>query len=189
MKFSRLTLIAALSPVLVLAAASRQTPPPPDAADASGSPATHSSRVNAVIYGPQGEVQALTLRNGVAVTLTPDIGTRLTSSVTKGTRVRVSGIERVIAGQTSLAAQSLTANGQTFVADSAPLRWETEIAGAATASADSCTPVGTSGPRGDVVRVRPRLRRPTGPVLLRRNRRAPVRLHLPLPLRCRGVAP
>jgi hypothetical protein len=81
MKSNRLYLIAALSPVLVLAAAAQTPPPPPVDVSAppppptvqvqEGLPATHTSRVNAVAYGPQGEVVALTLRNGVAVTLTP----------------------------------------------------------------------------------------------------------------------
>jgi hypothetical protein len=131
---NRLYLIAALSPVLALAAAGQTPPPapPPPPANVSapqpplpmaqiqgGVSATHSSRVSAAVYGPQGELQALTLRDGVAVTLPPDLGMRLQSNVIRGTRVQVSGIQRVIAGQTSLVAQSLTTNGQTFVA-SAP---------------------------------------------------------------------
>jgi len=134
MKSSRLFLIAALSPALALAAVAQTPaappPPPPPGAGAPpplpttpmpapiqpGSPASHSSSVNAVVYGPQGELQALTLRDGVAVTLSPELSVRLQSAVTKGARVQVSGMERVIAGQTSLVVQSLTANGQTFVA-------------------------------------------------------------------------
>jgi hypothetical protein len=156
MKFSHLPVIAALSPVLLLAAAAQtppSTPTPPANASAlpvpmpetqAGSPATQSSRVNAVIYGPQGEVQALTLRNGVAVTLMPDLGTRLQSSVSKGTRVQVTGLQRVIAGQTSLIAQSLTANGQTFVAAPTPNQARTEIAG----GTPPPLPPGPPGPGG-----------------------------------------
>jgi hypothetical protein len=160
MKSTRLYLIAALSPILALTAAA-QVPPPaplPPPADASappppmsqmqgGSPATHSSRVTAVIYGSQGEVQALTLRNGVAVTLTPDLGTRLQSGVTKGTRVQVSGLERVIAGQTSLVAQSLTANGETFIAAPTPAQARPEIAGG-TPPPPPAGPLGPGGPCG-----------------------------------------
>jgi hypothetical protein len=161
MKFSHLSLIAALSPVLVLAAAAQAPPPtPPPPANASappppmaetqgGSPVTHSSRVNAVVYSPQGDVEALMLRNGVAVALMPDIGTRLQSSVSKGTRVQVSGFERVIAGQPTLIAQSLTANGQTFVAAPAPGPGRTEIAnGAPPPPPPAAGPLGRGGPCG-----------------------------------------
>jgi hypothetical protein len=120
LNINRLILIAALSPVFSLAALGQTPPPPPMAQVQAGQATTHSSRVAAVIYGPQGEVQGLTLRDGVAVTLSPDLGMRLQSNVIRGSRVQVSGIQRVIAGQTSLVAQSLTANGQTFVASSTP---------------------------------------------------------------------
>jgi hypothetical protein len=145
MKSTRIFLIAALSPALVLAAAAQAPlpapPPPPPGAAAPPPPpaalvpvqqgvtATHNSRVNAVVYGPQGEIQAFTLRNGIAVSLPPDVGMRLQSSVIKGTRVQVSGIQQVIAGQTSLIAQSITANGQTFVAAPATLDLGPGIAG------------------------------------------------------------
>jgi hypothetical protein len=132
MKSNRIFLIAAFTPALVLAAVA-QTPPPsppppppgpaaplqPPTAPAfvqTGVPATHSSRVSAVVYGPQGEIQGLTLRNGVSVSLPPDLGMRLQSSVIKGARVQVNGTQQVVAGQTSLIAQSITANGQTFIA-------------------------------------------------------------------------
>ena len=85
-----------------------------------GIPATYSSRISAVVYGPQGEVQALALRNGVAVSLPPDLGAQLQATLVKGARVQVSGTQRVIAGQTSLLALSLTANGQTIVAIQPP---------------------------------------------------------------------
>ena len=129
---NRIILIAALTPVLALTAGA-QTPAPPSPPPAPGAaapppalaapaptqfgvPATYSSRVSAVVYGPRGEVQALTLRNGVAVSLPPDFGARLQSSVVRGARIQVSGTRQVIAGQTSLIAQSVTANGQTFIA-------------------------------------------------------------------------
>ena len=165
MKSNRQFLIAALSPLLALAAVAQTPPPapPPPPADAiapppppaaplttpiqSGAPATHSSRVSAVVYGPQSEVQALTLRDGVAVTLSPDLGMRLQATVTKGARVQVSGMERVIAGQTSLVAQSLTANGQTFVAAPFPPDPGPGIAGA-TPSPPPSPPAGPQDPRG-----------------------------------------
>jgi hypothetical protein len=156
MKHNRIILIAAFAPVLALPAGAQTPapPPPPPAAGAapppalaapvpaqSGVPATYSSHVSAVVYGPQGEVQALTLRNGVAVSLPPDFGLRLQSSVVRGARIQVSGTRQVIAGQTSLIAQSVTANGQTFIA-AAPAADE----GPAAAGATPPPPFG--GPRG-----------------------------------------
>ncbi len=129
MKPIRLSLIAALSPAFALSAFCQTPPPAPPAANVSapqpprpalpsrnGVATSHSGRVSSIIYGPQGEVQGLTLRNGIAVTLPPELAMRLQSNVNRGTRVQVSGIQRMIAGQASLVAQSITANGQTFVA-------------------------------------------------------------------------
>lgn len=134
MKISRFYLIAAISPALALSAFCQIPQPPAPAVNVSAPPppvsgprtqdgmaTSHSSRVSAIIYGPQGEVQALTLRNGVAVTLPPEMGMRLQSNVSRGSRVRVSGIQRMIAGQPSLFAQSMSVNGQTFVAAAAPV--------------------------------------------------------------------
>src|ERR1700761_4890107 len=141
MKPNQVFLIAALSPFALAAAAAQNVPPPsppqpPSAAAApqqlpQGSPATYTSRVSAVVYGPQSEVQGLVLRNGVAVSLPPDLAMRLQSSVTKGARVQVSGMQQVIAGQTSLSAQSVAAGGQTFIATQPPPDRGTAIAGAA----------------------------------------------------------
>lgn len=161
MNTKSLYLIAALSPILTLAAAGQAPPPapPPPPADLSapqppspvrqvqaGVPATHSSRVNAVVYGPQGEVQALTLRNGVAVALAPDLGMRLQANVTKGSRAQVSGMERVVAGQTSLVAQSVTANGRTFVAG-APLPDRDPALAGGTPPPPPAPPAGPPDPR------------------------------------------
>jgi hypothetical protein len=159
MKSIRILLLAALSPTVVLAAAAQApppappppppgvaAPPPPPAASMPlqpGMSAIHSSRVSAVVYGPQGEVQAFTLRNGIAVSLSPDLGMQLQSSVIKGTRVQVSGTQQVIAGQTSLIAQSITANGQTFVA--VP---PTPDRGPGLAVGTPPPPVAPQGPRG-----------------------------------------
>jgi hypothetical protein len=162
MKSTRIFLIAALSPALVLAAAAQApppAPPPPPLGEAAPPPpsvpvqqgvtATHNSRVSAVVYGPQGEIQAFTLRNGIAVSLPPDVGMRLQSSVIKGTRVQVSGIQQVIAGQTSLIAQSVTANGQTFVAAPATPDLGPGIAGGAPPPPPPpAGPQGPGGPRG-----------------------------------------
>jgi hypothetical protein len=224
MKSNRLFLIATLSSALALAAIA-QTPspapplPPPDAVAPpappavpsaapiqSGAPATHSSRVSAVIYGPQGEVQAFTLRDGVAVTLSPDLGTLLQPTVTKGSRVQVSGMERVIAGQTSLIAQSLTANGQTFVAAPPPPDQGPGIAGG-TPPPPPPLPAGPQGPRGPRSRRGPGAPPPpdgvappppppagVGVPLLRLTElclRLPLRQgqRHPLHRRCRGVMP
>jgi hypothetical protein len=157
MKHNRIILIAAFAPVLALPAGAQTPapPPPPPAAGAapppalaapvpaqSGVPATYSSHVSAVVYGPQGEVQALTLGNGVAVSLPPDFGLRLQSSVVRGARIQVSGTRQLIAGQTSLIAQSVTANGQTFIA-AAPAADEGPAAAGATPP-----PPPFGGPRG-----------------------------------------
>ncbi len=123
MKPHHVLLITALSPLPILAARAQISPAPPSAAHGAspmGIPATYSSRISAVVYGPQGEVQALALRNGVAVSLPPDLGAQLQATLVKGARVQVSGTQRVIAGQTSLLALSLTANGQTIVAIQPP---------------------------------------------------------------------
>jgi hypothetical protein len=154
MKPNHALLITALSPVLALAASAQNpsAPPPPPPAAYGGSPmstaATYSSRISAVVYGPQGEVQALALRNGVAVSLPPDLGAQLQTAIVRGTRVQVSGTQRVIAGQTSLLAQSLTANGQTMVASQPP----TPDRGAA---APAPPPPGPPGPRGPAARRGP----------------------------------
>jgi hypothetical protein len=152
---NRIILIAALSPVLTLAALGQAPPPPPADVAAPQPPlpmaqvqgglsATHSSRVAAVVYGPQGEVLGLTLRDGSAVTLSPDLGMRLQSNIIRGSRIQVSGIQRVIAGQTSLVAQSLTANGQTFVALGTPADPRLGFAG----GAPPPPPADPRGPRG-----------------------------------------
>jgi hypothetical protein len=155
MKSTRTFLILALSPALVVAAAAQvpppAPPPPPPGASVPQQPgvtATHNSRVSAVVYGPQGEIQAFTLRNGIAVSLPPDLGMRLQSSVIKGTRVQVSGIQQVIAGQTDLIAQSITANGQTFVAAPATPDREPGIAGGTPPPPPPAGPQGPRGPRG-----------------------------------------
>jgi hypothetical protein len=155
MKPNHVLLITALSPVLALAASAQNpsVPPPlpPAAYGASplGTAATYSSRISTVVYGPQGEVQALALRNGVAVSLPPDLGAQFQTPIVKGTRVQVSGTQRVIAGQTSLLAQSLTANGQTMVASQPP----TPDRGAAAAAPPP--PPGPPGPRGPAARRDP----------------------------------
>jgi|HubBroStandDraft_6_1064221.scaffolds.fasta_scaffold130278_3 hypothetical protein len=155
MKPNHALLITALSPVLALAASAQNpsVPPPlpPAAYGASplGTAATYSSRISTVVYGPQGEVQALALRNGVAVSLPPDLGAQFQTPIVKGTRVQVSGTQRVIAGQISLLAQSLTANGQTMVASQLP----TPDRG--TAAAPPPPPPGPPGPRGAAARRDP----------------------------------
>jgi hypothetical protein len=155
MKPNHALLITALSPVLALAASAQNpsVPPPlpPAAYGASplGTAATYSSRISTVVYGPQGEVQALALRNGVAVSLPPDLGAQFQTPIVKGTRVQVSGTQRVIAGQISLLAQSLTANGQTMVASQLP------NPDRGTAAAPPPPPPGPPGPRGAAARRDP----------------------------------
>jgi hypothetical protein len=158
MKPNHALLITALSPVLTLAASAQNpsVPPPlpPAAYGASplGTAATYSSRISTVVYGPLGEVQALALRNGVAVSLPPDLGAQLQTAIVKGTRVQVSGTQRVIAGQTSLLAQSLTANGQTMVASQPPTP---DRGTAAAAPPPPPPPPGPPVPRGPAARRDP----------------------------------
>lgn len=148
MKPNHALLLAALSPVLALAA-SAQSPysalPPPAflTASAPETPATYTSRIGAVVYGPEGEIQALALRNGVAVSLPPDLGAQLQGGIVRGARVQVSGTRRVIAGQICLLAQSITTNGQTMVAIQPPVPERGPAAAAAPPP-----PPGPPGPRG-----------------------------------------
>ncbi len=120
MNANRLVLLTVFAPAMVWAAAQSPDAVPPPAPQAPpaivGTSATHSGRITAVVYGPQGEVQAILLGDGAAVSLPPDLAMRAQAGVVRGSRVQVSGTQRVIAGQVSLIAQSLTANGQTFVA-------------------------------------------------------------------------
>jgi hypothetical protein len=155
MKPNHALLMTALIPVLTLAASAQNpsAPPPPGAFAASlmATTAIYKSRISTVVYGPQGEVQALVLRNGVGVSVPPDLGAQLQASIVRGARVQVSGTKRVIAGQTSLLAQSVTENGQTMVASQPP----SQDRGPAAAPPP---PPGPPGPRGPADR-----RGPAGP--------------------------
>jgi hypothetical protein len=146
MKPNHALLITALGTALALAASAQN--PAAYGGSPMGTAATYSSRISAVVYGQQGEVQALALRNGVAVSLPPDLGAQLQTAIVKGTRVQVSGTQRVIAGQTSLLAQSLTANGRTMLASQPP-------APDRGAAAVAPPPPGTPGPRGPAARRGP----------------------------------
>jgi hypothetical protein len=122
MKPNHALLMTALIPVLTLTASAQNSSAPPPAAFAMPPMATSAifkSRIITVVYGPQGEVQALALQNGVAVSVPPDLGAQLQGSIVRGARVQVSGTKRVIAGQTSLLAQSVTEDGRTMVASPA----------------------------------------------------------------------
>jgi hypothetical protein len=105
MKPDHALLITVLSPVLALAATAQNPPAPPPLPSAAygastmGAAATYSSRIRTVVYGPQGEVQALALRNGVAVSLPPDLGAQLQTAIVKGSRVQVSGTQESSPGK------------------------------------------------------------------------------------------
>ncbi len=91
--------------------------PPPTATAgivAGGTPVTRTSHVRTIIYGPQSEVQGLTLRDGVAVSVPPDLGIQLRGVLSRGTLIQVSGQQQAIGGETVLFAQSIVANKQTF---------------------------------------------------------------------------
>jgi hypothetical protein len=112
MKPNHALLMTALIPVLTLTASAQNPSAPPPAGFAASPMATsaiYKSRISTVVYGPQGEVQALALQNGVAVSVPPDLGAQLQGSIVRGARVQVSGTKRVIAGQ----------NGRTMVASPA----------------------------------------------------------------------
>lgn len=97
--------------------------PPPTATAglvAGGAPVTRTSHVRTIIYGPQGEVQGLTLRDGVAVSVPPDLGIQLRGVLNRGTLIQVSGQQQAIGGETTLFAQSVTANQQTFASAPPP---------------------------------------------------------------------
>ena len=81
-----------------------------------GSNATISSRIRAYNPGPGGEVRSLYLADGAVVDLSPDLGRSVGAAVRRGERVRVSGLRSSLDGQTVIAAQSLTLDGQAFVA-------------------------------------------------------------------------
>lgn len=90
--------------------------PPPTATAgivAGGTPITRTSHVRTIIYGPQGEVQGLTLRDGMAVSVPPDLGIQLRGVLSRGTLIQVSGQQQAIGGETVLFAQSIVANKQT----------------------------------------------------------------------------
>lgn len=85
-------------------------PPPPSVA----STVTQSSRIRAFHPGQDGQVKSLYLSNGSVVDLPPDMGP-LGTQIKKGERISVSGLRSNVNGQTILAANSVTVNGQTFV--------------------------------------------------------------------------
>ena len=102
----------ALAQVPPSAGATNQTmpPPPPSVAYA----VTQSSRIRAFNPGADGQVKSLYLSNGSVVDLPPDMGP-LGTQIKNGERVSVSGLRSNVSGQTILAANSVTVNGQTFV--------------------------------------------------------------------------
>lgn len=121
MKLNRVVLTIVLGSATVFAAAAQIPPPSPAAPEASAvQPVKHTSRISAVVYGPQGELQAIVLRDGIAVSVPPDLGLRLRPAIARGTRVQVSGSQQYINGQPMMAAQSVLANGQSFVASQPP---------------------------------------------------------------------
>lgn len=117
MKLNRVVLTAAISTATAIAGVAQVPPPPPPGVPLvpAGQLVTHTSRVGTVVYGPQGDLQAIVLRDGIAVSVPPDLGMRLQPAIAKGTRVQVSGSQQVINGQPSMVAQSVLANGQAFV--------------------------------------------------------------------------
>src|SRR5580698_9470713 len=118
MKLNRVFITVALSSITAFSGVAQVPPPPSPGAPlaSSGQLVTRTSRVGTLVYGPQGELLAMVLRNGIAVTVPPDLGKRLKSAVSKGTRVQVSGIQQVFNGQPRMVAQSVLANGQRFAA-------------------------------------------------------------------------
>lgn len=189
MNITRRYLVAALSPALAWSVFAqtpppvpRQTPPPAPSLSSpqplpagaapqleSGGTVRHSGRVSSVVYGPQGEMQAFTLRDGVAVNVPPELAARLQSLVSRGSRVHVVGTQRMNAGQASLIAESITANGQTFVAspplaDRAPSKLNPDAAMAAGAPPPPPPPPDPRAPRGVAGREPGAPPSPSGPM-------------------------
>ena len=77
---------------------------------------TQASRVRALNPGRDGQVLSLYLANGSVVDLSPDLGQQIGLGIRRGARVRVSGVRSIVNGQTVVAANRLSVNGQTFVA-------------------------------------------------------------------------
>lgn len=117
MKLNRVVITVAISTATAIAGVAQVPPPPPPGVPLvpAAQLVTHTSRVGTVVYGPQGDLQAIVLRDGIVVSVPPDLGMRLQPAIAKGTRVQVSGSQQVINGQPSMVAQSVLANGQTFV--------------------------------------------------------------------------
>ena len=126
MKPNSFALVAAFAPALAIAAIAQAPVALPSGSTrtavasptAASDPAVNRhSRVSSVAYGPQGEIQSLTLKNGETITIAPGLGQQLRSAVHKGTSLQVSGLEQTASGQRTLLARSVTVKGQTYTAD------------------------------------------------------------------------
>ena len=109
----------ALAQVPPSASATDQAMPPPPP-PIVGSAVTQSSRIRAFNPGLDSQVKSLYLSNSSVVDLPPDIGP-IGTQIKKGERISVSGLRSNVSGQTILAANSVTVNGQTFFSRPGPV--------------------------------------------------------------------
>ena len=162
MRLKQAILLTAFGELALLTACAQTpmtgAPPPPPAAAAAPAPAgmpgapgaptalgatlIRSGRVRDIVRGPQGEVQALVLRDGATVSVPPDLGANL-NGIAKNARVRVTGTQPGGNSQGTLMAQSVEWNGQQFAATAAP----PPPNGAAPPPPPPSDPM-TAGPRG-----------------------------------------
>jgi hypothetical protein len=107
-------------PFVAVASAVAQVPavaPPPPSAAVS---VTESSRVARFIAGPGDRPQALLLRNGTFVALSPGLSQRLPVSLRKGTSLQVTGDEFAYDGNRTVQAVSITVAGVSYADDPPP---------------------------------------------------------------------
>jgi hypothetical protein len=106
-----------LLPLVTAASAVAQVSPaaPPPSTPAAG--ITESSRVARLIAGPGDHPQALILRNGTFVALSPTLSQRLPASLHKGTSLQITGDEFVYDGSKTVQARAITVAGIAYTDD------------------------------------------------------------------------
>jgi hypothetical protein len=103
------------------AGAGAEAPAPPVIIAAGPQPSTRpevteTGAIRDIIYGPQGEVQAVILRSDRIVSIAPELGAQMQMTLSKGAAVSVTGSPKQFGRQRQLFAQSVQINGQSFVA-------------------------------------------------------------------------
>jgi hypothetical protein len=101
------------------AGAGAPAPPVPDAAGpqlSTRAAVTETGAIRYIIYGRQGEVQALILRSDRIVSIPPELGAQMRMTLSKGAAVSVTGSPQQFGRQRQLFAQSVQINGQNVAA-------------------------------------------------------------------------